>query len=192
MAAVLGWDESDIEKLCSWVEQTSGFEPLRPANFNSPGQIVISGRTRALEWLKENSDKHPIAGKRLKLIPLNVSAPFHSPMMKPAQVKMEIVLNEMTFSEPSFPIIQNTTAQETLNTDVLRRELVAQVSAPVKWSQSVQRMKQLGVSQIIEFGHGKVLNGLVKKIDSEAFQLFNVSNLDELKALESTLAVQGR
>lgn len=188
MAAVLGWEEADIETLCKWVEGTSDFTPLRPANFNSPGQIVISGSSKAVEWLKQNSDKHPIAGKRLKLIPLNVSAPFHSPLMKPAQERMELVLNDINFQDPRFPIIQNTTAQETENTDVLRRELIAQVSAPVKWSQSVQRMKAMGVNKVIEFGHGKVLTGLIKKIDSEAFQTFNISNLDELRALEQTLA----
>jgi [acyl-carrier-protein] S-malonyltransferase len=187
MAAVLGWDESDIETLCKWVEKSSGFEPLRPANFNSPGQIVISGSAKALEWLKQNSTAHPVEGKRLKIIPLNVSAPFHSP-----QEKMESVLNDTQFNDPLFPIVQNTTAQETENTNVLRRELIAQVSAPVKWSQSVQRMKQLGVSQMVEVGHGKVLTGLVKKIDSEAFQTFNISNLEELKAFEQFVAVQGR
>lgn len=182
MAAVLGWEDEAVEALCQWVEKTSGIEPLRPANFNSPGQIVISGKQKALEWLKANADKHPFEGKRLKMIPLNVSAPFHSPLMRPAQERMENLLAELVFEAPAFPIVQNTTAQETSNPEVLRRELVAQVSAPVKWTQSVQKMKRLGVSRFIELGHGKVLAGLCKKIDP-SIEVQGFSNLEELKSL---------
>lgn len=185
MAAVMGLENGDVEKVCSWAEQRSGFTPLSPANFNAPGQIVISGRLRAIEWLKNNySPEASGVGKKLKLIPLNVSAPFHSPLMKPAQDRMDILLTNTAFSMPRFPIVQNTTALESDNVDTLRRELILQVSAPVKWAQSVSRLKTLGVTKLIEFGSGKVLAGLVKKIDSEAFQTFNLQTIEDFKSLE--------
>lgn len=185
MAAVLGLEDQDVIQICNWVESESGFTPLKAANFNSPGQVVISGNQKAIDWLKANysPDKSGV-GKRLKMIPLNVSAPFHSPMMKPAQEKMEQVLSSLHFATPKFQIVQNTTARETENIDVLRKELIEQVSAPVKWAQSVSRIKELGVKKLIEFGPGKVLTGLVKKIDSEYFTTFNIQSLDEFKALE--------
>lgn len=188
MAAVLSWEDTEVEKLCQWTEKSSGLAPLRPANFNSPGQVVISGNQKAIEWLKANYDPETSGlGKRLKMIPLNVSAPFHSPLMKPAQEKMESVLNELSFSKPVFPIVQNTTAQENSDPNQIRTQLCLQISAPVKWSQSVQRLKALGVNQLIEFGPGKVLTGLVKKIDSEFFETFNMQTLEDFKALEQKL-----
>ncbi len=186
MAAVLAMEEAEVEKLCTWTEKTSGFSPLRPANFNAPGQIVISGKMKAIEWLKNNYDAEKSGvGRKLKMIPLNVSAPFHSPLMKPAQEQMEKVLKETRFGLPLFPIVQNTTAQESANIDVLRTQLCVQVSAPVKWSQSVQRLKELGANQLIEFGPGKVLAGLVKKIDSEFFETFNMQSLEDYKSVEA-------
>lgn len=186
MAAVLAMEDKDVEKLCQWVETSSGFLPLRPANYNSPGQIVISGSQKCIDWLKTNYDAEKSGvGKKLKMIPLNVSAPFHSPLMKPAQDKMQIVLKEIPFGIATFPIVQNTTALESSNIDVLRKELCAQVSAPVKWSQSVLRLKALNAKKLIEFGPGKVLTGLVKKIDSDFFETFNIQSLEDYKTIEA-------
>lgn len=185
MSAILGWENQDVEVLCAWVEQTSGITPLRPANYNAPGQVVISGSREAVEWLKTNYTPE-LSGisKRLKMIPLNVSAPFHCPLMLPAEERMKDILESLEFQAPSFPIVQNTTAQESSNTQILKKEIIRQISSPVKWTQSVERLKSLGVSKLIEFGPGKVLAGLVKKIDSEHFETFNIQSLEDFKEVE--------
>jgi [acyl-carrier-protein] S-malonyltransferase len=184
MAAVLGLEDEDVTKLCRWAEKESGQAPLSPANFNSPGQVVISGKMSAIEWLKSNySPEASGIGKKLKMIVLNVSAPFHSQLMKPAQDQMSVVLNKLNFESPKFPIIQNTTARETSNGSTIRTELISQISAPVKWAQSVTRMRELGVTSIIEFGPGKVLAGLIKKTDAEFAQTYNLQSMDEFKLL---------
>lgn len=191
MAAVLGLSDEECEKLCVWTEATSGHAPLRAANYNSPGQIVISGNASAIEWLKSHYDPEKSGvGKKLKMIPLNVSAPFHSPLMKPAQDKMSEVLKQTHFAVPQFAIVQNTTAEPTENIETLREQLIQQVSAPVKWAQSVTKLKDLGVKNLIEFGPGKVLSGLVKKIDSASLTTFNMQDLNEFKDLELKLKAE--
>ena len=132
MVAVLGLEPDQVTWLCEWAENESGFKPLSPANFNSPGQIVISGSMKCIDWLKINFKAELIPGspKRAKLIPLNVSAPFHCSMMKPAQEKMNQFLSGVTFNKPLFPIIQNFNAQLVDNPTELKQNLVQQVSAP--------------------------------------------------------------
>ncbi len=189
MAAILGLEDQEVVKMCEWAEkQSSRTGPLRAANFNSPGQVVISGSQKTLDWLKANyTPEGSGIGKRLKMIPLNVSAPFHSPLMKPAQDKMSEVLKTVPFSPPKFPIVQNTTAKESSNVEVLKREIIEQVSAPVKWSQSVLRLKELGLSTFVEFGPGQVLAGLVKKTAGDSIKVINLNNLEDFKLLEAQL-----
>ncbi|MCK6597907.1 MAG: ACP S-malonyltransferase, partial [Bdellovibrionaceae bacterium] len=137
MMAVLGLDNDQVKWLCEWTEKNSKHTPISPANFNSPGQIVISGSSECLKWLKENFNAELIPGspKRAKLIPLNVSAPFHCQMMNSAQEKMKEVLSAISFNKPTFPIIQNFNATFVSDPNTLRQNLISQVSAPVLWTQ---------------------------------------------------------
>lgn len=116
MAAFMGLEASDVVAVCKWAESTSGLGVLEPANFNAPGQIVISGHAKVLNWLSDNLDSYPWPAekpKRMKLIPLKVSAPFHCSLMLPAQEKMQVLLEGMTFKAPQCQIIQNVTADIT-------------------------------------------------------------------------------
>lgn len=187
MLAVLGLSPEQVQKLCTYVETETGDSPLEPANFNAPGQIVISGKKALIEWLQANykPDFFQPETPRVKLIPLKVSAPFHCSMMKPAEEKMAQVLGEMTFKEARFPIVQNVSAEEVTAGDQLRANLIRQVSSPVRWIECVQRLVQKEATQMIEFGCGRVLAGLGKKIDSDAIQTFNINSLDDLKVLEA-------
>lgn len=186
MAAVLGASDSDVLKICEYVQKESGHRPLEAANFNAPGQVVISGNAKAIEWIIQNYKTSSLAQSiKAKFIPLNVSAPFHCSMMKPAQDAMETVLHSLTYSAPRCAIIQNVTAEETTDLNLIKKNLILQISAPVKWVQSVIRIKELGVRRVIELGPGKVLSGLVKKIDSQSIATFNMETIEDFKKLES-------
>jgi [acyl-carrier-protein] S-malonyltransferase len=190
MVAVLGLEPAQVETLCQYVEKNSGFKPLSPANFNSPGQIVISGSQKAIDWLKDNFKPELIfteVPKRAKLIPLSVSAPFHCAMMKPAEDKMRQVLTAMSFQKSRFPIVQNFDAQMHGDPEQLRENLIRQVSAPVLWTQSMETLKKQNQTKCIECGAGQVLKGLLKKIDSEAFQVFSTNSLEDIKIIEDFL-----
>lgn len=190
MLAVMGLTPEEVQKLCHWAEKGSGQSPLEPANFNAPGQIVISGKQSAIEWLQSNFKAEDVFGesKRVKLIPLKVSAPFHCRMMKPAEETMRKVLTEMDFKASSKPIVQNFPAQPVTEAQELRENVIRQVSAPVRWVECVNEMQKLGVEKMVELGCGKVLSGLVKKIDSERLTTFNINSLEDLKELEKQLA----
>lgn len=187
MTATLGLTEDQVQFLCQWAVQQSGQGPLSPANYNSDGQIVISGNQKTLDWLKTNfkADILPGETRRAKLIPLQVSAPFHCEMMKPAQEKMQQFLGDIIFQDGRIPVIQNVHAQSETVASELKKNLVLQVSAPVKWTQSMHTLKSLGTRQCFEVGHGAVLKGLLKKIDGEFFTVHSTSSLDDLKAIES-------
>lgn len=195
MAALLGLEDEMVLKLCRWTEASSGFGPLEAANFNSPGQVVISGQSQALNWLREklkNSEEIQTVLEmeqipRLKIIPLAVSAPFHCSMMQPAEEAMRIHLQALEFSNADWPVVQNVNARETTSGDEIRDRLIEQISRSVLWTQSVFRLKDLNCTNFIEFGAGKVLSGLSKKIDSEASAPFNINTLDDLKKLELAL-----
>ncbi|NCN40987.1 ACP S-malonyltransferase [bacterium] len=185
MAAVMGLTPEQVEKVCNWVQEKAGESPLEPANFNAPGQIVISGRMDLIQWLTENF-KPQVLGEesmRVKFIPLKVSAPFHCSMMKPAQEKMREVLQEMKFEKANFPIVQNVHGKAETEGGTLRENLISQVSQSVKWISCVESLKEMGCTQMVECGAGKVLSGLNKKIDGEGLVTFNMNSLEELKAL---------
>lgn len=189
MIATLGLEPDQAQFLCEYVVKTSGFGPLSPANYNSPGQIVLSGSMKAIEWLKANfkAEIFPEPPKRSKLIPLNVSAPFHCEMMLPAEQKMREVLTDMSFRSPQFKIVQNFTAGFESAPEKLRENLIRQVSAPVRWTESMELLKAQQLTQCVECGVGKVVAGLLKKIDSEAFNVFNTNSLEDLKLIEDFL-----
>jgi [acyl-carrier-protein] S-malonyltransferase len=188
MFAVLGPSDEQVLELCAWVQKESGLSPVEAANFNAPGQVVISGSSQALAWLKENIAQFKSAQAaplgKIRLIPLAVSAPFHCSMMKPAEEEMREVLKSIAFQRARFPVVQNFSATETKDPQRLREELIRQISGSVRWTQCMQRLQSLGINHLIEFGSGKVLSGLAKKIDSDAFSTLNINSLDELKTFE--------
>ncbi len=193
MVATLNLTDDQVLKLCKFAEEGSGHKPLEPANYNSPGQIVISGSQKAIEFLMANQKSEELMKlfapetPRMRLIPRAVSAPFHCSLMKPAEEEMRLVLNDTPFSTAKWPIVQNVTAKEATDANTLRENLVKQVSGAVRWTQCMARFKDLGVTQTIEFGAGKVLAGLAKKIDSAAPSPFNINALDDIKTLEAAL-----
>ncbi|MNL10883.1 Malonyl CoA-acyl carrier protein transacylase [compost metagenome] len=151
---------------------------------------MISGSQKAIDWLKDNFKPEVIfteAPRRAKMIPLQVSAPFHCEMMKPAEEKMRQVLTAMEFNKADFPIVQNFHAKMESEGSVLRENLIRQVSAPVRWTQSMEALKNLGHSKMIECGAGKVLQGLLKKIDGEFFQVATTTSLEDIKNIEEFL-----
>ncbi|MGZ3725096.1 MAG: ACP S-malonyltransferase [Pseudobdellovibrio sp.] len=187
MVATLGLNEEQVIFLCKWAVENSGHSPLSPANYNCDGQIVISGNQKTIDWLKANFKAEVLPGeaKRAKLIPLQVSAPFHCEMMRPAQNKMEQFFSEVKFADAQIPIVQNVTAKSATEAATLKHNLITQVTAPVKWTQSILGIKELGHSRAFEVGHGTVLKGLLKKIDSEFFTVSNMNSLEDLKLIEA-------
>ncbi|MAF91229.1 MAG: ACP S-malonyltransferase [Bdellovibrionota bacterium] len=181
MLAVLGMEDEQVIKMCQWVEKETN-EVLSPANFNSPGQIVISGSAKACDWLKENFNKEDFGNpRRHKFIPLAVSAPFHCSLMMPAQIKMQEVLEKIEIKNAILPVLQNFDASLQQEAGKIKENLIKQVTGAVRWVESIQLMKQKDIKEINECGPGKVLTGLVKKIDSESFSTFNIEDIDNTK-----------
>lgn len=176
MAAVLGGELSDVERICA---EASGAEVCSLANINSPGQVVIAGNTaavdRAIELLK---------GVAKRVIRLNVSAPFHCALMKPAQDRLALYLERLEFKAPKFPIVTNVDARITTAPGELRDSLVRQVSAPVRWVESMQLLMQNGVDTVVEVGPGKVLSGLMRQTSRDMKSL----NTEDAASLEATSA----
>ena len=158
MAAVLNLDDALVEKICA---ETDGI--VVAANYNCPGQLVISGEFKAVERACEAMK---VAGaKRALLLP--VGGGFHSPMMEPAREELAKAIENTTFNTPICPIYQNVTASAVTNPEEIKQNLIAQLTAPVKWTQSVHQMIADGATSFIEVGPGKVLQGLVGKINKE-------------------------
>jgi [acyl-carrier-protein] S-malonyltransferase len=172
MAAVLGMEREQVEKIC---EEVSSGEVLTPANFNCPGQIVIAGHAKAVERAIERVKKD---GK--KAVPLPVSAPFHSPLMKPAGERLEKALEEIFVSNLRIPVVTNVEAEVNTSKDRVKGLLVAQVSSPVRWEESMRKMIGKGIEQVLEIGPGKVLSGLMKRIDHR----IETGNLEDLQTLK--------
>lgn len=193
MVAVMGLDLQQTEELCKHIVAKSGQAPLSPANINSPGQIVISGNMKAIEWMTTSfkaEDLWPGQSLRVRLIPLQVSAPFHCAMMEPAERKMRQVLEETPFADAKYPVLQNFTAQFHTKAAELRENVIRQVSAPVRWWESMTNLKTKGVKTCIECGNGKVVQGLLKKIDSE-FQVLTTNSLEELEQISQFMKANG-
>lgn len=162
MAAILGLDDDKVEIICKLVQQETG-EIVVAANFNCPGQLVISGSIKGVETACE---KMKAAGaKRALLLP--VGGAFHSPLMEPAKEKLAQAIEQTTFNEPSCPVYQNVTAKPVTNPLQIKENLVNQLTSPVRWTQTIQKMIASGASEFTEVGPGKVLQGLVNKISRE-------------------------
>ncbi|MCU0339554.1 MAG: ACP S-malonyltransferase [Spirosomaceae bacterium] len=160
MAAVLGLDDDKIEEICASVAE----EVVVAANFNCPGQVVISG---SHEGVRLAGEKLKEAGAK-RVLPLPVGGAFHSPLMEPAREELAAAIENTAFSAPKCPIYQNVNAQATTDVATIKANLIAQLTAPVRWTQSVRNMTTDGAATFVECGPGKVLQGLVKKISPEA------------------------
>ena len=174
MAAIIGLEESALAEVC---QQTD----TRIANINCPGQLVISGATdnidRAVELAKEKGAS--------RAVPLQVSGAFHSPLMQPAVDGMAEILPTISFREPAVPIIANTTAQPLTTGEAVKKELLDQLSNSVQWQGSIEYMLSQGVTSIIEIGPGRVLTGLMRRID-RSVETINIGDADTVKKLEDT------
>ena len=187
MLAVIGLDNNQVCELCRWAERESGLQPLEAANFNSPGQVVVSGTTTLIQWIQKNWAQFTPPLKKVKFIPLKVSAPFHCSLMNPAEEKMKPILESMDFKDSQYPIVQNVSAKPSQDKNELRKQLIAQISAPVLWSDCIEKLKDMGVTKCLEVGPGKTLSNLIKKIDNKTIETFNISCLEDLKELENML-----
>lgn len=161
MAAILNLDDKIVETICADV--TANGEVVVAANYNCPGQLVISGTTNGVTVACE---KLKAAGaKRALLLP--VGGAFHSPLMEPARIELEAAINSTLFSKPICPVYQNVTAIAVSEPEQIKKNLISQLTAPVKWTQTIQQMIADGATSFIEVGPGKVLQGLVKKVNKD-------------------------
>ena len=159
MAAVLGLEDEKVEEICAQIEGI-----VVPANYNCPGQLVISGETVAVE--KACEALKAAGAKRALLLPVNGA--FHSPLMKPAQDKLAKAIENTKFNKPIIPIYQNITTTAVEDPEEIKKNLIAQLTGPVKWTQTVRNMIADGAESFVEVGPGKTLQGLIKKIHPEA------------------------
>ncbi|MBW7866950.1 MAG: ACP S-malonyltransferase [Brumimicrobium sp.] len=156
MAAILGLEDNVIEEICTNID-----EVVVAANYNCPGQLVISGSNKGVEIACEKA----IAAGAKRALPLSVGGAFHSPLMEPARERLAKAIENSAFSQGICPIYQNVTAKGETDTETIKKNLIAQLTAPVKWTQIMQQMISDGCTEVIEVGPGKVLQGLFKKID---------------------------
>ena len=166
MFALIGGDEEKIENLCKELSNNANSDGnvIVPANYNSPGQIVISG---SADYLRQNADKFKSIGAKI-VKELNVSGAFHSPLMLPAKAELEKAILNEKFKDAKIPVYSNVFAKAITNSNEIRNALIMQLTEPVKWTQSIKQMANDGISSYIELGPGKVLQGLVKRIITES------------------------
>jgi [acyl-carrier-protein] S-malonyltransferase len=160
MAAVLGLDDVKVEEICAEFKD----EVVVPANYNCPGQLVISGSN---EGIKQACEKLKAAGAKRALV-LQVGGAFHSPLMEPARAELEQAIAATHFGNPSCPVYQNVDAHPYIDPGMIKQNLINQLTSPVRWTQTVQKMVENGASRFTEVGPGSVLQGLVKKIAKES------------------------
>ena len=178
MAAVLGMDDEAVESLCSEIS-TGNDGVVVPANFNSPGQVVISGDVAAVAAATAVA---PDRGAR-KVVPLAVSGAFHSPLMAPAEDGLSAHLANVTFVDPNFPVYSNVTAEAVTTGDEARKLLVRQLTSPVRWSSVISNMVQAGVTRFIELGPGNVLAGLNRR-NARGIDTISLGEPDDLSTLD--------
>lgn len=159
MAAILGLEDTQVEEICTSIDGI-----VVAANYNCPGQLVISGEVEAVEAACEKAKE---TGARRALM-LPVGGAFHSPLMQPAREKLQAAIEKATFNTPICPIYQNVATTAVTNPDEIKENLIKQLTAPVKWTQSVQNMWNDGITSFTEVGPGKTLQGLIRKIERKA------------------------
>lgn len=156
MAAVLGIDDEKVEEICNSID-----EIVVPANYNCPGQLVISGSIKGIDIACQKLTE---AGAK-RALKLAVGGAFHSPLMEPARQELEAAINSTPFNKPICPIYQNVDAKPTSEPEVIKKNLIAQLTAPVRWTQISKNMLADGATSFVELGPGSVLQGLIKKVD---------------------------
>ncbi len=171
MAAILGMEQGEVERIC---KEVAGGEILAPANYNSPGQIVISGHLKAVERAVEVVSQK---GKRAVLLP--VSAPFHSALMKGAGERLARELEGISIEDLKVPVVTNVEAEINTLKERVKNLLITQVSSPVRWEESMKRMVFEGIERVLEIGPGKVLSGLMRRIDSR----IETGNIEDIQSL---------
>ena len=179
MAAILGLDADAVSQAC---RESAGDDVVSAANLNAPGQVVIAGSSAAVA---RASDRAKELGAR-RVMPLPVSAPFHCALMKPAERRLERDLRQLVVSDPRIPVVANVDAELKEDAAVAVDALVRQVSAPVRWEAVVRRLTESGARGFVEVGPGKVLSGLIKKIDRTA-RVFSVNDAEGLDRVEKAL-----
>lgn len=162
MAAVINLADDKVEEICAAVQEETG-EVVVPANYNCPGQLVISGSTKAIDIA---CMKMKEAGAKRALV-LPVGGAFHSPLMEPARQELQSAIESIRFHTPTCPVYQNVVAKPVIESDIIQQNLIAQLTGAVRWSQTVQAMIADGANRFIEAGPGKVLQGLIQKINKE-------------------------
>ncbi|OEH85778.1 [acyl-carrier-protein] S-malonyltransferase [Desulfuribacillus stibiiarsenatis] len=182
MSAIMGMDRELLHQICEEVSNDGHFVQL--ANINCPGQIVISGHVDAVQ---EAGEKAKAQGAR-KVIPLVVSGPFHSKLMVPAQLKLKEEIAQLTVEDLQTPLVANVTANAVTKSEQVRELLVEQVTSSVLWEDSILYLIQQGVDTFIEIGPGKVLSGLIKKID-RSVQVFNIEDMASLQVTKQGLGL---
>jgi [acyl-carrier-protein] S-malonyltransferase len=160
MAAILGLDDKVVEDICGSISE----EVVVAANYNCPGQLVISGSFKGIDIACE---KLKAAGAK-RALALQVGGAFHSPLMEPARVELENAIRSAKFSQPICPVYQNVNAKPSTDIEIIKNNLIAQLTAPVRWTQTIENMVKDGATTFVECGPGKVLQGLVKKVHKEA------------------------
>lgn len=176
MAAIIGLDEAPLEAVCA--EASTNGAPVVIANYNAPGQLVISGATAAVERAMALAKQH--GAKRA--LPLKVSAAFHSPLLRAAAEGLAFAVDAAEIRDPRVPVVSNVTAKPLRQFEHIRTELVEQVTAPVRWIASVEAMVAQGVDTFVEIGPGAVLTGLIKRIAPGA-RLINIRDVESIRAL---------
>lgn len=164
MAAIIGLDDRSVEQICSEISSQAEISgAVVAANYNCPGQLVISG---AVEAVSEACKKAKEAGAR-RALPLAVGGAFHSPLMEPARQQLEKAIGEATFNVPVCPVYQNVDAAPHTDPEAIKRNLMAQLTAPVRWTQIARQMVADGIGEFTELGPGNVLQGLIRKVDAQ-------------------------
>jgi len=158
MAAILNLPDETVEKICAGID-----EVVVPANYNCPGQVVISGSLKGVDMACEQL----LAAGAKRALKLKVGGAFHSPLMEPAREELKKAIDAVSFQTPDFPVYQNVSTQGEINPEKIKTNLIAQLTSPVKWTQSAQNMIAAGANDFTEVGPGSVLQGLIKKINSE-------------------------
>lgn len=170
MAAVMKLTEDEIRALCDEVE---GY--VEPANYNCPGQIVVSGEAKAIDQMLELTKE-----RKIRAMKLSVSAPFHCNMMNPAVENLRGPLDEITFSPPSIPIYMNVDAHPEMEPEKIREKLLLQAKSPVRWEDTIRNMFEDGMDTFVELGPGSTLSGFVKRTLKDSVEVFNVTDQETL------------
>ena len=189
MSALIGASPENAIKFCQWVEKTSKLLPLEAANFNTHEQVVLSGNLKALNWAKQHLNEYFSTNKdkKIRMIPLKVSGPFHSTLMKPASEQMGDFLKPLSLKKANRIIIHNITGRPAqVQPERMKKKLANQIRQPVLWLQSMQFLIDQGCQPFLELGEGKVLAGLMKKINPSK-EVFHFHSLNDIKTLQSRL-----